>query len=202
MLLAFILCLLTVVASQEISIYTKNVDSGQNQDLGILIYDASLREASFSAFPDTFPESGAFSICARDPDSCFAYQEIKEKSGQSLGGEFLITITENGTIQSLSFSRGSEPNVYAAKVGVLAEAPKPNLNPYNKRSAQDNKQQVQTQKVIVKKLVENEKGEKIEVEEEVEEVVEADNRSWVQKNWMYIVPPLVLFLIFSPEDKK
>ena len=201
MLLAFILCLLTVVALQEISIYTKNVNSGQNQELGILFYDSSLREASFSAISDTFPESDAFSICARDPDSCFAYQEIKEKSGQSLGGEFLITINENGTMQSLSFSRGNELNVYAAKVGVLAEAPKPNLNPYNKRSAQE-KQQVQTQKVIVKKVVENEKGEKIEVEEEVEEVVEADNRSWVQKNWMYIVPPLVLFLIFSPEDKK
>ncbi|QBM89586.1 hypothetical protein METSCH_D06640 [Metschnikowia aff. pulcherrima] len=201
MLLAFILCLLTAVALQEIDIHTKNVISGQNQELGILFYDASLREASFSAISDTFPESGAFSICARDPDSCFAYQEIKEKSGQSLGGEFLITINESGTIQSLSFSRGTEPNVYAAKVSVLAEAPKPNLNPYNKRSEQE-KQQVQTQKVIVKKLVENEKGEKIEVEEEVEEVVEADNRSWVQKNWMYIVPPLVLFLIFSPEDKK
>ncbi|KAM9903745.1 hypothetical protein OXX79_003160 [Metschnikowia pulcherrima] len=201
MLLAFILCLLTVVASQEISIYTKNVNSCQNQELGILFYDASSREASFSAISDSFPESGAFSICARDPDSCFAYQEIKEKSGQGFGGEFLITITENGTIQSSSFSRGTEPNVYAAKVSVLAEAPKPNLNPYNKRSAQE-KQQVQTQKVIVKKLVENEKGEKIEVEEEVEQVVEADNRSWVQKNWMYIVPPLVLFLIFSPEDKK
>lgn len=40
-----------------------------------------------------------------------------------------------------------------------------------------------------------------EVEKEIEEEVEIDERSWIQKNWMYIVPPLLLFLVMGGDGK-
>lgn len=37
----------------------------------------------------------------------------------------------------------------------------------------------------------------VEVTREIEEEVEVpvDDRSWIQKNWMYVVPPLLIFML-------
>ncbi|GEQ70492.1 hypothetical protein JCM33374_g4170 [Metschnikowia sp. JCM 33374] len=194
--------ILSLVASQDITIYTKNVYNSHQQDIGILAYDAEHRTADFRLSPDVSIETTAFSLCARDlaGTDCFGYQEIDQTGPGALGGDFGLVIDDEGTIQRLSFSRGDVPQEFSCHVGTVNMALKPNLNPFNKRNANDQQAQTQTKKVVRTRVVENEEGEEVEVEEEVEEEVAVDTRSWVQKNWMYIVPPLVLVLILSPSD--
>lgn len=192
-----VLAYLSLVALQEIGIFTRNIDTKQEQDIGVLTYGSQNATSAFQAYSDISFGKGHYSVCARDLETvpgCFGYQE-----GPGFGGDFQILVNGAGTIEGLSFVRGKVPLVFGSLVKSVESAPKPNLNPYNRQTAQS---QAQTLKVVQKKVVENEAGEKVEVEEEIEQVVETDNRSWVQKNWMYIIPPLVLFLIFSPDEKK
>lgn len=81
-----------------------------------------------------------------------------------------------------------------------SSAPLPNLKPFI-RQKQKPKAEPVKQKVIRKKTVEID-GKKTEIEEEIEEVIEEDDRLWLQKNWMWIVVPLGLFLIMAPDEEK
>lgn len=76
----------------------------------------------------------------------------------------------------------------------FTEGAKPNLNPITKKK-EDSKKVVQ--KVVVTLL--DEDGNEItqEVEQEVEEII--DDRSFIQKNWKWIVIPLILFLVTGQE---
>ncbi|OBA21305.1 hypothetical protein METBIDRAFT_11843 [Metschnikowia bicuspidata var. bicuspidata NRRL YB-4993] len=204
MLLFLLFSLASLVALQEFSIYTLNTVTSQESELGLLSYDPGQNSALFRPHLDLPSAKGSYSVCARDlacSAPCFAYQEIGENTPQGLGGKFKVAVGDDGSVTYISFERGEDPAHFACLVARVETAPTPNLNPFHRQAAQQNRK-VQTQKVVRKKVVENDNGEKVEVDEETDEVVDVDSRSWVQKNWMYIVPPLVLFLIFSPAENK
>lgn len=42
---------------------------------------------------------------------------------------------------------------------------------------------------------------KEKVVDEKGEEVEEDTRSWIQRNWIYVVPPLLIFMLVAPDGK-
>ncbi|EDK47104.1 hypothetical protein LELG_05285 [Lodderomyces elongisporus NRRL YB-4239] len=102
-----------------------------------------------------------------------------------------------------------ETNKPRVKKHPFVVAPQPNMNPDSLKKQQQKGQQksgntkleVVKQKKTVKYIDEDgkevTKEVEIEVEVPLEEDVIVDERSWIQKNWMYVVPPLLLFLVMG-----
>ena len=75
----------------------------------------------------------------------------------------------------------------------FVDGAKPNLNPVNRKKPENRPKVEKITKTII---VKDENGE--EVEKQVEE--EIDNRSFIQKNWVYIVIPLIFFLLAGEKE--
>lgn len=190
-----LLLLASLVALSSLSIYARDIDNDVRTTIGAILFDEKTNIAAFN--PVTVGNIGK-AVCLGTDDlpnhECFVYHEL---SKEELQGRFQIIVDESG-IRRISFAPSAEELV----VGVVevTRAPAPNLLPVAMELQAVPKPQ--TKQVMRKRVIVDDAGVESVVEEEVLEVVEQDNRSWVQKNWMYIVPPLVLFLIFSPEPPK
>lgn len=189
-----VLLLASLVALSSIDIYAQDVHSKSEVSLGAIHFDHQSKSASFSA---TGADVVGTSLCLGTHDipgqECFVYQEAADGK---LGGSFQLFVDQNG-IQRLSFSPSLEE--FSAEIIEISHGAGPNMLPlFQEKTAQ----KPQTSTVVRKRVVTDEDGVESVVEEEVVEVIEEDNRSWVQKNWMYIVPPLVLFLLFAPVDEQ
>lgn len=187
-----LLCAASAAATSHIGIYARNVLTLAVIPVGSLDYDLPASKVEFT--PEVgHIEPGSYCLGSKDSveSDCFAYIETE---GQ-LAGEFIVFVDEDD-VAGLSFIKGKAG--LQLRVEKVSSGPVPNLEPL--QGQQQAKAPV-TQKVTRKRVVENEDGEKVEIEEEIEEIVPVDERSWVQKNWMYIVLPLVLVLLLSPEDK-
>lgn len=185
----------SALASNHILIFARNLDSLSVAELGSLNYDLSTAKLEFTE--DSYEITpGPYCIGTRDLASkeCFAYVEVNDQ----LGGDFVLYVDDKNEMTELSFLRSQEVGLRLRLKKVVTNIV-PNLEPF--QGQQQVKQPV-TQRVTRKRVVENENGEKVEVEEVIEEVVPVDERSWIQKNWMYVVPPLLLLLVLSPEDKQ
>lgn len=106
-----------------------------------------------------------------------------------------VYLDESGNVEFISL--GSD----GVTVHPFNEGAKPNLNPVVKSKAKGKTPKVE--KVIQKKLVKiiDEDGNEQEQEQEVEVEVAVDERSFIQKNWIYIVIPLIMFLMATGEGK-
>lgn len=180
-----LLTLIGVVHAASLEIYATNVVTGVRTDLGALSYSAE--SATFS--PRTTLAAGDYCL-GTDVAKCFSYSEVKE----GLSGEFVVYM-DGPEMEDLAFVAGT--NGLSLRVEHVAAAPLPTLQ----APKPEVKQNTVKQKVVRKKMVKDENGDMVEVEEVVEEEVE-DNRSWVQRNWMYIVPPLVLLLLIPDGEEK
>lgn len=191
---AFFASTICAAAAQQILLFSRNLDSLAVTQLGSLHYDPAAATSDFSAH-DSHILPGSYCIGTSDLPlkECFVYLET---SGD-LGGEFVVFVDDENQVSDISFLRGA--GGFTLRVEKVVSNVKPNLTPFHKKEPV--KEPV-TQKVTRKRVVENENGEKVEIEEEVEEVVPVDERSWIQRNWMYVVPPLLLFLVMAPEDKQ
>lgn len=194
-MLSFVFFLLvTITALSTIKIYGRNLGSDLETAIGEIKYDSETRTASFE--PNSPTDLGTH-LCLGTHDlpnhKCFVYHE---QSNGSLKGKFQLFLNEDYILR-LSFSPSSEH--LSVQVIEPVYGPAPNLKPVamETTSAQ---QPLETKTVVRKRILKDENGVETEVEEEVTEVIGVDNRSWVQKNWMYIVPPLILFLIVAPND--
>ncbi|KAG7663795.1 uncharacterized protein J8A68_002655 [[Candida] subhashii] len=138
---------------------------------------------------------------------CFSYTK-GIKSLKSV--QFHVFLDQASQIQHISVNYDSETNDNDGPQVIIHPfelAPSPNLNPESlkgKQKKESSAGQQRVEKVIQKKIikVKDENGNEIEKEIEQEVEVEVDDRSWIQKNWMYIVPPLILFLMFSKDEPK
>lgn len=110
---------------------------------------------------------------------CFAYAEL---SGLPFANHSLhVYMNKDGSVAHVTFTRQETPKAFEIHEYTTAPLPFANrIKPQDKRrgsrqrakdSEADNKQD------------------------------EDDNRSWVQKNWIYIVPPLLIFLLLTGDDK-
>ena len=192
----FLTLLLTILASVEakkINLYIKPIDSPSKGDSIGFINDDSvyLIDSTTTLQPDQF-----YCVGTKDLDNheCFTFMD------------------ENGvTISRLSLNFDeSYNNKSKLRKHKFTTSPIPNLNPdslkkqrqkQGNKGGQGNNKQVEIikQKKLVKYIDDDGNEAEKEIEEEIE--VEVDNRSWVQKNWMYIVPPLLLFLIVGGGDQ-
>lgn len=188
----FHVLLLATLCAAQVLYYARGLDSAQKVPVGTLSFAEGTLEAQFAS-ADPALQPGLYCIGTDDlpGKSCFAYLEV---SGR-LGGKFVAFVGPDGELVDVTFVQG--PGELSGTAEVRNRAAQPQ---YDETFRQ--KEPVKTQKVTRRKVVENEAGEKVEVEETVEEVVEVDNRSWIQKNWLYVVLPLVLFLVLAPDDKK
>lgn len=110
---------------------------------------------------------------------CFAYTEL---SGLPFANHSLhVYMNKDGSVAHVTFAQPKTPNAF--EIHPYAPAPLPFANrikPQDKR--QGSRQPAKDS-------------------EANSEQDEEDNRSWVQKNWIYIVPPLIIFLLLTGDDK-
>lgn len=187
-----LLALLALVSALDYAIYASDLSTARHVPVGVLHYDSAANHSAFAAAPLFSLGKGHWCLHATNyaGETCFWYQEIADAA--DFGGVFALFVDAEKAVQQLTFYRGEQPGFDAA-VRAVAVAPTPNLAAVREKKPEP-------EKIVRKKIVENENGEKVEITEE--EIVEPDTRSWIQRNWMYIVPPLIIFLILSPEDKK
>lgn len=188
-----LLLLASLAALTSISIYARDVTNNAKIPLGAILLDDDRKIATFTADPI---KGIGKAVCLGTSDlpghDCFSYHEL---ANDKLQGSFQVIVDESG-IQRISFTPAARD--LAVDVVEVKRAPGPNLLPV----AMDLQVAPKTQSKMVtrKRVVVDDEGVETIVEEEVLEVLEDDKRSWVQKNWMYIVPPLILFLIFAPNE--
>ncbi|EGV66629.1 hypothetical protein PSN45_002761 [Yamadazyma tenuis] len=171
-----------------IRLYAKSLTTRESIDIGSISVDEKSK-AQFISSEKSFGE-GEFCVGTADVahHECFAVA-----SGPSIAtGVFVVQLDQLKHIGSISLqndaSTSSRVAVKSAKV-----VPAPNLKP----STKPPKPQPEIRRV--KQTTTDSTGATVEVEVEVEE----EPKSWIQKNWMYVVPPLlILFVVLGDDDKK
>lgn len=205
-ILTLLLTILVSVEAKKINLYIKPIDSTSKGDsIGFINDDSVYLIDSTTLQPDQF-----YCVGTKDLDNHECFTLIN--GVDSLNGTVIDAyMDENGvTISRLSLNFDESYNKSKLRKHKMSTSPTPNLNPdslkkqrqkqANKGGQGNNKQvEIIKQKKLVKYIDDEGKEVEKEIEEEVE--VEVDNRSWIQKNWMYIVPPLLLFLIVGGGDQ-
>lgn len=194
---ALVYALLTV-AGQTIDVFARSMTSNQKLVFGEITYDPASNSTLYNAKIESLPQHETLCLGTKDlPQSeCFFYLETFENPPS---GDFVVFVDDAGQLSHLTVEIHNQGK-WGVQSRHVSKGPEPNLNPINRQQVQKEpvKQKIVTKRTTTK--VEN--GETIEVEEEVTEEVEEDTRSWVQKNWMYIVIPLLIILVMSPEEEK
>lgn len=186
--------LVFLTLAEQILFFAKNLDSSLVTQLATLDYNSESGNSELSLdATDLAPGSYCMGTSYLPQKECFVFFEHLGL----ISGDFVVYVDEELKISDISFISGG--NELKLRVASVVSNVVPNLTPFHKKEPV---KQPTTQKVTRKRVVENENGEKVEIEEEIEEIVPEDDRLWIQKNWMYIVPPLLLFMVFAPEDSK
>lgn len=186
----------TQAVERSLDIYSKSVKSGSIVSLGQIKYDTITNTTKYLATND-LPSHDSICIGTKQLPSkeCFTYLETTETTPK---GKFALFLNGDRELTEIALYAGEED--WDSELIESSSAPLPNLKPFI-RQKQKPKAEPVKQKVIRKKTVEID-GKKTEIEEVIEEVIEEDDRLWLQKNWMWIVVPLGLFLIMAPEEEK
>lgn len=185
------LTLCGVAFAQVIEIYARHLSSPNSVPIGALNYNREDKSATFTPQEVSF-EPGAYCISTSDSD-CLTLTKIEESSTILENKQFAIQLDAAGEVLHITLTNS---NLKGVLVRPATSGPVPNLDPV---SAQ--KQVKAPQKKVITKIVEDENGNQIEEQVEVDEEVE-DTRSFVQKYWMYIITGLFLLLaLFSGEEE-
>ncbi|RLV85720.1 hypothetical protein JA9_001700 [Meyerozyma sp. JA9] len=119
-------------------------------------------------------EPGYYCVGTKDlpGHECFTYTYL---DGGMDHKAVQVTI-DNGQVSHLALIHNDDENVKIVSAGA---APSPNMDPVPLQSKK--KKAVQQE--------EKEEGEEVE-------------KSWIQKNWMYVVPPLMILMMLMPADEE
>lgn len=178
-------------AHAPILLYARS--AGSDVNVGTLTIDGR------SVIVDKADAPGADKACVGTKDlpdhQCFGYTDLASDWGVD------VFLDEQADIARLLVRQG------AGRVHKYREDPQPNLKAWavvnhpargqaNNEKSQEKKGPHTEVKITKKKVVEeDEHGNKVEREVEVEEEVLVDNRLFVQKYWVYLVIPLVMMLL-------
>ncbi|KAI3406961.1 hypothetical protein KGF56_000254 [Candida oxycetoniae] len=201
-LLLHLFLLVAIVASKKINLYARPIDQESTDPIGF-IQDDSVYLMDYEIQPNQ-----SYCIGTKDLHNheCFSFQRELPPLKNAVFHYFLA---EDGDIIRLALSFDEQIDKPIILKHQHIEAPKPDLNSELLAKEREEQQKqakkgVSVKKVKQKKMVTfvdtNGKEETREIEEEVE--VEVDNRSWIQKNWMYIVPPLIIMLLMGGNEEK
>lgn len=119
---------------------------------------------------------------------CVGIKGIEDKSCSIVKDvtkhKYDIQLDSKGDFVGITINSGDWQH---SQLKTPTKAPSPNLHPNN----------------IAKGKSATSSNEKIKPEGEENKESEEDTRSWVQKNWTYIVPPLIiLFVLFGDEENQ
>lgn len=187
MKLLIITILLSTILAQVIQLYARSLV--HNTKVPIAIVDVETKKLTLQ---EQF--EGEYCIGSDDiaDSECISYVNGKLN-------EFGVAIylDKLGNIESISLTNDGV-NIHPFEEGV-----KPNLNPVVKNKPKSGGKSVKLEKVVQKKMIKiiDEDGNEIEQEVEEEVEVEVDERSFIQKNWVYIVIPLAMYMIASAPDE-
>lgn len=193
--LALIAFIATLASSKRINLFIKPIDQAASDPIGFIE-----NEAVYLMDVDLQPDQ-AYCIGTKDVhnNECFSYQTNLQNLNHAI---FNLYLDGDGDILRLSLSfddKLDKPQVKRRKQIIAAQ---PNLNPDSMKKQREEQKnggnggQV-VEKVKQKKVITEIDANGVEVTREIEEEVEVpvDDRSWIQKNWMYIVPPLLIFML-------
>ncbi|KAG5420846.1 hypothetical protein I9W82_002727 [Candida metapsilosis] len=193
--LALIAFIATLASSKRINLFIKPIDQAASDPIGFIE-----NEAVYLMDVDLQPDQ-AYCIGTKDVhnNECFSYQTNLQNLNHAI---FNLYLDGDGDISRLSLSfddKLDKPQVKRRKQIIAAQ---PNLNPDSMKKQREEQKnggnggQV-VEKVKQKKVITEIDANGVEVTREIEEEVEVpvDDRSWIQKNWMYIVPPLLIFML-------
>ncbi|CAH6718427.1 hypothetical protein CLIB1444_01S06480 [[Candida] jaroonii] len=186
MKLSIILMFTTLVMAevQRISLYGTGLSDKEHIELGHLeINKNNLKGMYLPCRIDSIDSE--FCIGAKDIPGSECFYKTNDLSNK----QFVVYI-DNGKVDYLTIRESNDKHKVLVK--ETPKAPQPNLNPSNKPK----KAPVEVKTVKTFKTDEN--GNKIEVTQEIEE----PPKSWIQKNWTYIVPPLLILFVLMGDDKK
>ncbi|KAK6453947.1 uncharacterized protein RJT20DRAFT_64526 [Scheffersomyces xylosifermentans] len=195
---------------QKIDIYLKFLKDNSVESLGTLNYDKSKKRGLFERSDIEIPPNSV-DLCIGTSDlkdhDCFTY--LKGGKGIDFNSKaWHIFLDEANEIKRLAVNNEDANENVSTPVVVHSyqRAPVPNLNPDSRKNAPKKAQESGPRKEVVvqkkKVIVKDDDGNEVEKEIEEEVEVEVDDRSWVQKNWMYIVLPLVFFMLLGEEKKQ
>ncbi|CUM63500.1 uncharacterized protein PRCAT00001076001 [Priceomyces carsonii] len=191
-LLVFFLSLSLVLAKESnIDVWATPITDKNSIQFGELKYNNESMEASFNYFPSQhISTSEIYCIGSKklSDNGCFDLTNFSSEDRPLLDKGFVLYVNEIGEILRVSLINGATETVV---VRTRDLGPVPNLNPKSQR----NEPQKKEKKKIIKKVVKDDAGEEVVIEEE------EDNRSWIQKNWLLLVTPLILYLLVT-DDKK
>ncbi|KAG7191900.1 uncharacterized protein KQ657_002689 [Scheffersomyces spartinae] len=132
---------------------------------------------------------------------CFLYSSITNATNPLQSLQFWLYLDENKDIARISISSGEHPEGEVAVIKEIGLAPAPVLsNVAQMKKEKGNIRKPPMQKVIVTKVVEDEDGNKVEVQEE-KLVSEEENLSWIEKNWRYLLIGFLVYLAVSGGGK-
>ncbi|KAI5957273.1 hypothetical protein KGF54_000201 [Candida jiufengensis] len=191
----FVLSLISLVSSKRINLFIKPINDDTSDPIGFIDNDSiHLMEIE--------PQQ---SICIGTKDiynnECFSYQKNIQSFNNTV---FNLYLDEDNDIFRISLSFDDKIQKPTVKKHKHIISPQPNLNPDSMKKQREQQSEQQNggnaqkiEKIITKKKIieKDSNGNEIikEVDEEIEQVV--DDRSFIQKNWMYIVPVLILLLV-------
>lgn len=185
-------CLLKVIVAEVIDLHYTSVLTGATGSFGVLQYEKGAKRTGFELASGI--ENGEYCIGTKalaDHD-CFAYLKVELESDLS-NKNIQLHLDELNEIKQLALVELKQ--VLVRHVGRISQ---PNLNPAHASTV---KKSGKVEHVIEKQVIVEIDEEGNEVEREIDVEVEVDGRSWIQKNWIWLVVPL-LFVMLLPEDKE
>ena len=193
----FVPFLLAAALGDSIALFAKS--AGSETALGELTYDNGRGTLARAPTPDI---ASPQCIGTHDlPDhECFGYLAVKDDDWS-----IDVFLNQDGSIERLAWV--ARPG--AVKVHKYRQAANPNLEAYvvvnraqQGEAAEKKKKGPRKEVTTVKKIVKEKDENGNEIEREVEETHEVvvDDRSFIQKNGVYIVIPLVMFMLKSDPD--
>ncbi|KAK6461282.1 hypothetical protein DFJ63DRAFT_337177 [Scheffersomyces coipomensis] len=193
---------------QSIQLYVKSLSDNHIEQIGSIEFNQDRKKGQFIS------QSDKDIILSKDVDYCFGTKDLLNHDcfGYVVGNEdsltsknFHIFINAELNIDYISVNHEISDKTDVIVHNVI-KSPVPNLNAEATKHQPKGNQNAgpKTEKVIQTKKVTfiDEDGNEVEREVEEEVEVEVDERSFIQKNWMYIVPTLLLFLVMSGDEKK
>lgn len=177
-LILTLIALITVVHAQvqTVNIYARPIASSKVTTLGTIYYDKETSQASFTQKEVTIG-SGEYCIGTNDLPSleCFSYTKLA--SPTLLDKVLLVFLDADKNISHLSMSSASSVSRGlsgpSVEVSSVRHAPEP----------------IKSKPTVPK--------------DEPKPDDDVAPKSWIQRNWMYVVPPLlIVFALLGEEEKK
>lgn len=194
-MLIALLYLISLALAQTVKVYARLPYTTNELEIGSIVVDDNgpLMSGEVSSAID---EDAHYCIGTNDLSNhgCFAY------TGNTKNAKFVVQTSGTEIVKLHLNPDSAAPLVVSVDDGATL-GPTPIMRPVHKQK-HSSKQPTRKRIRPRKQLAERAKEEEVAAEEEEEEEEEVDDRSWVQKNWMYIVPGLLILFVGLGSDEQ